>query len=463
MLKLYNTLSRKKEEFKPIKKGEASLYGCGPTTYWYQHIGNMRRYIFEDILKRTLEYNKFKVKHIINITDVGHLTSDADEGEDKMMKALKRENLPLNSDSLLKLSAKYEKTFFEDLKKLNIEPPNKWPKATDHIQDMINLIKKIEKKGYTYKTKVGLIFDTSKAKDYTKLGKLNLEDLKAGSRVEVDPERKNPSDFALWITNQPNHIMQWDSPWGRGFPGWHIECSAMSSKYLGEQFDIHTGGEEHIPIHHTNEIAQSEAASGKRPWVKYWLHMRWLTLKNGKMSKSEGNVYTISDLEKKGYSPLDFRYLCLLTHYRKRLSFSLEALDSAKITHDRLKNIILELKTKNDSHKVKNNYKKEFFNGINDDLNASKSISVLWNVLRDSNLGSKEKLELIYEFDKVLGLSLKEIKEDKIPKGITELADEREKARLKKDWKTSDKIRDEINKKGYEIKDTKEGYTITKK
>ncbi len=463
MLKLYNTLTRKKEEFKPIKKGTATSYSCGPTTYWNQHIGNMRMYIFTDILKRTLLFNKLKVKNVINITDVGHLTSDADEGEDKMMKALKREKLPLTSESLLKLSKKYEDIFFEDLKKLNILEPTKWAKATEHIKDMIDMIKKIEKNGYTYKTKIGLIFDTSKAKDYTKLGNLNLEELKQGARVERDPERKNSSDFALWITNQPNHIMQWDSPWGRGFPGWHIECSAMSTKYLGEQFDIHTGGEEHIPIHHTNEIAQTEAATKKRPWVKYWLHLRWLTLKEGKMSKSEGNVYTISDLGEKGYSPLDFRYLTLLTHYRKKLAFSLEVLDSAKNAYDRLKNIILELKTKKDSNKTKNTYEKEFLSGLNDDLNTPQAVSVLWNVLRDKELGSKEKLELLYKFDEVLGLDLKNIKEEKIPKEIKGLAEKRLKAREDKDWEESDKLRDEISSKGYEIKDSKEGYIITKK
>jgi cysteinyl-tRNA synthetase len=463
MLKFYNTLSRKKENFKPIKSGTVSLYGCGPTVYWYQHIGNMRRYIFEDILRRTLLFNKFKVKHVINITDVGHLTSDADEGEDKMMKAIKREKLPPTSDSLLKLARKYEESFLDDAKKLNIQSPDKWARATEHIKEMINLIKKIEKNGYTYKTKVGLIFDTSKAKDYTKLAKLKLENMKAGSRVEIDPERKNPSDFALWITNQPKHIMQWDSPWGKGFPGWHIECSAMSTKYLGDQFDIHTGGEEHIPIHHTNEIAQSEAACGKHPWVNYWLHMRWLVLKDGKMSKSEGKVFTISELEKKGYDPLDFRYLSLQTHYRKRLLFSLEALDSAKNTYDRLKNIILELKIKKDSKKTKNNYKKEFLEGINDDLNTSKALSVLWGLLRDQKLGSKEKLELAYEFDNVLGLSLKEIKEEKIAEEIKDLAERRQLARETKDWEESDKLRDEINSRGYEIKDSKEGYLITKK
>jgi len=256
MIKLYNTLIRKKQEFKPIKKKEVKIYGCGPTVYWFQHIGNMRRYVFEDILIRTLKYNNYKTKHIINITDVGHLTSDADEGEDKMAKAIKREGLALTKESMLKVAEKYTKIFKQDLEKLNITFPDKFPKATEHIKDMIETIKKIEKKGYTYKTDVGLIYNTSKFKDYTKLGKLNQKELAQGSRIKKDPKRKNKSDFALWITNQPNHIMQWNSPWGKGFPGWHIECSAMSSKYLGKQFDIHTGGEEHIPIHHTNEIAQ---------------------------------------------------------------------------------------------------------------------------------------------------------------------------------------------------------------
>ncbi len=461
-MKLFNTLGRKLEEFKPIKPKEVRIYGCGPTVYWYQHIGNLRRYIFEDILKRVLFYNGYKVKHIINITDVGHLTSDADEGEDKMVKAIKREGLELNKESMLKLAKKYTDTFISDMKKLNMIMPDKWTKATEHIKEVIDVIKKIEKNKYSYKTGVGLIFDTSKYKDYTKLGKLNLEQLKAGARVGVDPERKNPSDFALWITNQPNHIMQWDSPWGKGFPGWHIECSAMSSKYLGEQFDIHTGGEEHINVHHTNEIAQSEAAFNKKPWVKYWLHMRWLTFKGEKMSKSKGGLYLLSELEEKGYEPLDYRYLCLLTHYRKPLEFSLEALDAAKNAFERLKNRILELKKEKTSRGKDTKYEKEFKEAVNDDLNTPKAMGIMWEMLKDEKLGSKQKLKLLESFDKVLALNLTKVKEEKIkiPKEINELIKQREKARKNKDFAQADKIRNEIKAKGYVLEDSKEGIKI---
>jgi len=464
MLKLYNTLKRRKEEFKPINNKEVGLYGCGPTVYWFQHIGNMRRYIFEDILKRTLLYNSYKVKHVINITDVGHLASDADEGEDKMMKALKRENLPPTSESMIKIANKYSSAFFADLKKLNILSPDVWAKATEHIQDMIELIKRIEKKGYTYKTSVGLIFDTSKYKDYAKLGKLTTEQLKAGSRVEVDPGRKNPSDFALWITNQPKHVMQWDSPWGRGFPGWHIECSAMSMKYLGEHFDIHTGGEEHIPIHHTNEIAQSEAATGKK-FVNYWLHLRWLLVRGEKMSKSKGEIATLSELEGLNYKPMAFRYFCLLTHYRKPLDFTYENLDAAKKTFERITKKVLELKENplkgNDSTKK---YQKEFEKAINDDLNTPLAIQVLLKALDDLDFDSKKKLALLYKFDEVLGLGFKEMEKEiiTIPRDIHKLVEARERLRKEKKWAEADVIRERIKEKGYLIKDTPQGPEIEK-
>ena len=465
MIKLFNTLTRKKEEFKPLKKGEAKIYGCGPTVYWYQHIGNMRRYIFEDILIRTLKYNDYKIKHIINITDVGHLTSDADEGEDKMAKALKRENLPLNENSMKKIADKYTKVFKEDLEKLNITKPNKWPKATEHIKEMIETIKKIQEKGYAYETSVGLIYDTSKFKDYVKLAKLNLKELEQGARVKKDPERKTPSDFALWITNQPNHIMQWDSPWGKGFPGWHIECSAMSSKYLGKQFDIHTGGEEHIPVHHTNEIAQSEAAFGKKPWVKYWLHLKWLLVKGEKMSKSKGNLYTISELEEKGYNPLAFRYLCLLTSYRKPLNFTLENLDAAQNAYDKIKNKIIKLRSqKHKGQKDLKMYEEKFLEAIDDDLNTPKALSVFNNLLNDFDIDPKEKLKLLEKFDKVLGLDIKNMKEEKIKptKEVQKLLEQREKAREKEKWEASDILRDEIRKLGYNVKDTKQGQKLEK-
>ncbi len=298
-LYLYNTLTRKKELFEPIISGEVGFYSCGPTVYWYQHIGNMRYNLFVDSLRRVLLYNEYKVKQVMNVTDVGHLTSDQDTGEDKMEKAAAKEGKKAQD-----IANHYFKVFKEDLNKLNVIEPDIWCKATEHIQEQINLIKILEKKGFTYKTSDGIYFDTSKLNDYGKLANLKLEEQKAGERIDMK-EKKNKTDFSLWkFSEKPGERQQeWESPWGIGYPGWHIECSAMSSKYLGKQFDIHTGGEEHIPIHHTNEIAQSEAAFGKKPWVKYWLHVRWLLFKNEKMSKSKGGIYTISALQEKGYQP----------------------------------------------------------------------------------------------------------------------------------------------------------------
>ncbi len=457
MLKLYNTLTRKKEEFKPLKKGHVGIYSCGPTVYWYQHIGNLRTYIFSDILKRILIYNGYKIKHVMNITDVGHLTSDADTGEDKMVKALRREGLPLTKESMLKLAKKYTDVFKEDFKKLNIIEPNIWSKATEHIKDMIELIKKIEKNNYTYKTKVGLIFDTSKFEDYTKLGRLKLKELKKGIRVKTDPKRKNLSDFALWITNQPKHLMQWLSPWGRGFPGWHIECSAMSMKYLGNTIDIHTGGEEHIPVHHTNEIAQSEAATGKK-FVRYWLHARWLIFKGEKMSKSKGEIYTISALEKKKYSSLDYRYFCLTAHYRTQLEFSYKNLSAAKNAYQRLKNFISEIK--NDK-KINRKYFKEFEEAINDDLDMPKALTILWKLVRDKK--ATGKIQTIKKIDQIFSLNLLKKEKIKIPEKIKKLVQEREQERKKKDFKKADKIREQIKKRGYIIEDTSKGPKIKKK
>lgn len=456
MLKLYNTLTRKKEEFKPIKKGEVKIYGCGPTVYWTQHIGNMYREIFEDILERVLRFNGYKTKHIRNITDVGHLTSDADEGEDKMMKAIKREGLPANEASMLKIADKYAKIFFEDRFKLNLIDADEWPKATKHIKEMIEVIKKIEKNGFAYKTSTGLIFDTSKARDYEKLGNLQPQQMKFGKRVGVDEERRNKTDFALWITNQPNHIMQWESPWGRGFPGWHIECSAMSSKYLGEQFDIHTGGEEHIPVHHTNEIAQSEAAFGKHPWVKYWMHLRWLVVKGGKMSKSLGNVYNISDLEEKGFEPLAFRYLAMTGHYRKNLNFDLEALGSAQNSLKRLKNIISGIENKAGVNKK---YMKEFEARINDDLDMPGALAVLWKLVRDER--AEGKIGTIKKMDRVFGLRLLEVDAKKDISDVKDLIDKRIEAKRNENWEESDRLRAKMIEVGHTIKDNSKGFAVS--
>ncbi|MBU0667434.1 MAG: cysteine--tRNA ligase [Nanoarchaeota archaeon] len=468
-LKLSNTLSRNKEEFKPIRKEEIGMYCCGPTVYNYAHIGNLRAYIFEDILRRTLEFNRFKVKHIINITDVGHLTSDADSGEDKMVKAIRREGLDFTEESMLKLAKKYTLKFKENFKDLNILEPNIWCKATEHIPEMIKLVEKILENGFAYETSTAIYFDISKFKDYGKLAKLNIEQLEAGARIEPDPEKHNPLDFALWFKaagKHQNHVMQWDSPWGKGFPGWHIECSAMSMKHLGEQFDIHCGGIDHIPVHHTNEIAQAEAAIGKK-WVNYWLHNDFLVMKEGKMAKSKGEFLTLQVLKDKGYNPLSYRYFCLGAHYKTQLTFSFEALDGAESALKRLKENVVSFKENNDSvsnKKIEEEYKKRFLEAINNDLNTPLALAVVWEVVKDKEIGNNEKLKLLCDFDKVLGLGIKTFEKEKVVVSgiIDELLKKRDDARKNKDWSKADKIRDEIKEKGFAIKDTPEGPVLEK-
>lgn len=450
-LKIYNTLTRKQDTFKPLGK-VVKIYSCGPTVYWYQHIGNLRTYIFSDILKKVLKYNKYDVKHVMNVTDVGHLTSDADEGEDKIEKAAQKEGKTASD-----LANYYFGIFKEDFKKLNIEEPDIWCKATEHITDQIELIKILEEKDYTYRTNDGIYFDTSKLKDYGKLARLNIEELEAGKRVEMG-EKKNKTDFALWkFSDKPGLRQQeWISPWGIGFPGWHVECSSMSSKYLGKKFDIHTGGEDHIPVHHTNEIAQSESAFGKKPWVKYWVHGAFLIYKGEKVSKSKGGLYTITELEGLGYKPLHYRYLCLTTNYRMPLNFSLESLDSAKNSYERLKNLITEIRSSNKEGKDNKKYLTEFKKDINDDLNMPKALSVLWEVVKDKELGGKS-LSIISEMDKVFSLDL--LKEEKVHVSfsIEKLIEEREEARRKKNFSRADKIRDELLEKGIILEDTNQG------
>jgi len=460
-MKLFNTLGREKQEFEPI--GDVvGFYACGPTVYWTPHIGNMRTYIFNDILKRVLLYNDFKIKHVMNYTDVGHLTSDADEGEDKIEAAAKKEN-----KTAKEISEHYAAEFDVDSAKLNILPPDVGPKATEHIPEQIELIKNLEKKGFTYQTSDGVYFDTSKLPDYGKLDPQNLQGLEGGKRVDLG-EKKNKTDFALWKFSETPGVRQqeWESPWGVGYPGWHLECSAMSSKYLGNQFDIHTGGEDHIQIHHTNEIAQSEAAFEQIPWVKYWMHGSYLTFKGEKVSKSKGGLFTLAELEERGFDALDFRYLCLNTHYRKQLSFSIDVLEGARNTLERLKNIILDLKNKDDSEKTEiyEKYQAEFREAVNDDLNMPRALSVIWEVLRDKVLGSTEKLKLAYDFDRVLGLGLKDLKEEKVDldNELKELLKKREKARVDKDYETADKVRDELKEKGYAIDDTPDGPKLHK-
>lgn len=460
MLKLYNTLTRKKEPFKPLKDKQVGMYTCGPTVYWYQHIGNMRAYIFSDILQRVLEYSGFKVKKIINVTDVGHLTSDSDEGEDKMEKEAKKEG-----KSAKDIAGFYFNAYLSDLKKLNIQMPFKWTKATEHIDEQIELIKKLEKKGFTYPTSDGIYFDTSKLKHYGDLAKLDIEGLKAGKRVQVG-EKRNKTDFALWKFSNPDEKRQqeWDSPWGVGFPGWHIECSAMAMKYLGETFDIHTGGIDHIPIHHTNEIAQSEAATGKK-FVNYWLHNEFLTFKGEKISKSKGGLYTISELENLGYPALSYRYLCLQTIYRHQLDFSLDTMDAAKIAYERLRRKVIELKKAHvKGNDLSSQYSSEFIEAINDDLNTPKAIQIVWKIVDDLSFDSKKKLALLERFDEVLGLGIKDMKEEQVevPADVSKLVEEREKARKEKKWAESDIIRQKIKERGFIVEDTPSGPRISK-
>ncbi|HTZ41906.1 MAG TPA: cysteine--tRNA ligase [Candidatus Omnitrophota bacterium] len=460
MIKFYNTLTRKKDNFTPLKPEHVGIYSCGPTVYWYQHIGNLRTYVSTDAVKRVFLYNGFDVKHIINVTDVGHLTSDADSGEDKIEKEARKEG-----KTAKEISEYYFRIFREDFHRLNIIEPTAWPKATENIQGMIDMIKTLEKKGYTYRTSDGIYFDTSKMKDYGELARLNIKELKAGKRIDIG-EKKHKTDFALWkFSEEPGKRQQeWDSPWGLGFPGWHIECSVMSSRYLGKQFDIHTGGQDHIPVHHTNEIAQSEAAFGVKPWVKYWIHFAWLLFGGKKVSKSSGGLYTLSELEEKGFPPLAFRYLCLSIHYKKPLNFSLDILSASESAYRRLKDRILELKK---SHEKKNAKKieaakEQFLEIINDDFNMPRALSFLWDILRDDRLNDSEKYEIAIDFDRVFGLELGKDEKIEIPNAVKKLMEEREKARAEKNWKKADEIRNKIKKQGYIIEDTESGARIKK-
>lgn len=455
MVKFYNTLSRKKEVFKPLKDKKVGLYTCGPTVYLYAHIGNLRTYIFEDILKRVLEYNGYKVKHVMNITDVGHLTSDADTGEDKIEKGAKREK-----KTVWKIADFYIKAFKNDIKRLNIKPPNVWIKATDTIKDQIELIKILEKKGFTYQIKDGVYFNSSKLKTYGRLWGKKKKKLKPGARVEMVPGKKNLTDFALWKLTPPGlkRQMEWDSPWGRGFPGWHTECVVMGIKELGIPFDIHCGGIDHIPIHHTNEIAQAEAAYGK-VFARYWLHGAFLILKKDRMAKSEGNIIILDNLIRKKFNLLSYRYLCLTGHYRSPLAFSWESLQASQNALKNLYEKTAQIKSSAagiQTTKAKN-YQKKFLGLINNDLDMPKVLALMWQMIDDKNLPDKEKYPLLLDFDKVLGLDLPKIKKLKVPQKIKELVEKREKHRKKGEWKKADEIRKKIQRRGYKIEDSKEG------
>ncbi|HAT03206.1 MAG TPA: cysteine--tRNA ligase [Candidatus Magasanikbacteria bacterium] len=468
MLTLYNTLTRKKEEFNPLQAHTAGLYTCGPTVYNYAHIGNLRTYVFEDILKRVLQYNGYTVNHVMNITDVGHLTSDADEGEDKMEKGAKREG-----KTAWEIAEFYTQAFKQNLKDLHILEPNIWCKATDHIEEQINLVQKLTDKGFTYETSDGIYFDTTKLADYGKLANLQNQELKAGARVDLG-EKRNAHDFALWKWSERSERhpegdqpkskrqMEWPAPFGAGqgqtrmgFPGWHIECSAMSAKYLGQPFDIHCGGIDHVPVHHTNEIAQSEAAYDK-PLANYWMHGEFLLVNEGKMAKSENNFITLETLKEKGISPLAYRYFLLQTHYRKQLNFSWEALEASQTALKKLQQQVESLP----DHKKQDSWFKDKFNEwINDDLNIPNALAWIWQAIKEKDITK----ETLLDFDKVLGLNL-DAKEETIviPTEVQNILDARLKARTEKNWTESDRLRDEIKKLNFDVEDTKEGQKINK-
>ncbi len=458
-LTLYDNYTRSLRTFEPLHPGgEVGVYTCGPTVYDYQHIGNYRTFLFEDTLKRVLQWNGYTVRHVMNITDVGHLTSDADSGEDKMEKGARR-----TGKSAWDIAQLYTDAFLDDLNKLAIEPPTVLSRATDHIQEQIEFIANLEKKGYTYRTSDGIYFDTTKQKDYGYLARLNREGLEGGKRVGLG-DKKCVTDFALWKFSPTGEKrqMEWDSPWGIGFPGWHIECSAMAQHYLGDFFDIHCGGEDHIPIHHTNEIAQTEARVGTR-LANFWMHGYFLLLNDAKMAKSAGEFLRIQSLIDRGYDPLAYRYLCLTAHYRKQLNFTWDALDAAQTALDRLRHGIHALPD-DPSAKPDAEALEQFSTAVNDDLNAPRALALTWDILRGT-LDPATKRATLLRFDSVFGLQLAtwEPPEITVPDDIRALAEQRAAARHAKNWSESDRLRDELHAAGWDVEDTADGYRLKPK
>ena len=467
-LLLFNTETRQKEVFEPLSKKEVRVYTCGPTVYDYAHIGNLRAYVFADILKRVLEFNGYFVNHTINFTDFGHLSSDADTGDDKMMKGLKRENMDITLENMRLLSDRYIKAFKDDIEALHILPPTQFSRASEYIKEQIKLIATLEEKGYTYTTSDGVYFDISKFPTYGRLGNIDIESLQSGARVEVNPEKKHPADFAVW----KNGDLGWDSAWGKGFPGWHIECSAMAFATLGKQIDIHTGGVDNIATHHNGEIAQCESATGKQ-FSKYWMHSEHLQINDAKIAKSEGNGLYIADLRENGISGEEYRYWLLTAHYRTKINFTFEALTGAKQALTRLKQFMYK-EWAQEKGTLNSNYHNRFVALINDDLDTPGAIALMWDLVKDDTVAPGDKRMTLLEWDTVLDVGLSESIEDglhalgqlsydQVPNEVREMVEQREAARVAQNWTQADQLRDSLNLRGYEVEDSSDGPKISKK
>ncbi len=463
-----NTLSRTKEEFVAREPGKATIYTCGPTVYDFATIGNLRSYVFADMLKRTLIENGYKVNHTINLTDFGHLSDDADAGEDKMMIALKREGKPITLAAMATIADRFADAFKADMGALGVLPPSQYSRASEYMREEIALVKVLDEKGYAYETKDGLYFDVSRFAAYGRLGNINLESLKEGARVEANPEKKHPADFAVWKKGE----LGWDSPWGKGFPGWHIECTAMAFATLGKQIDIHTGGIDHISTHHNGEIAQAEAATNRVPYVRYWMHNAFITIESKRIGKSMGNAITLRQLIDRGYNPLVYRYWLLTGHYSSHMNFTFDALDGAKQAHYRLKRHILEELREAKGGTISPTYYERFMAKLNDDLDTPGAIALLWEAVKDKTLSPADKRATLEQFNEILGLGLFSkdaehqspsfLKMELLPPDVQVLVHEREKARKEKRWEDADALRQDINMKGYVVEDSPQGMKITK-